>query len=284
MYTIGRFSRIGMVSPKTLRFYDEIGLLKPAFIDEWNSYRYYSEDQIADILFINEMRDFGFTLDEIRILLNGRNPAALEEAYRKRLDELLHEEQRVTYIRRKLKTKLEVLKGTGDQMKTTEPMRVKVVTLEQGIKSVGVSVAIESWPPQDPAVFGQLWGRYWEQDVSSQIPDRKFPSVRFGILAMIGDSIQYLITDEVTSYEKTPDTLVKYDIPPGKYAVCTFSAGTFENLVGDALKQANDYLNTVWLPQSGCKYAGTFALEVYDERSRQKDFPEMDLYEPVAEN
>lgn len=273
-----------MVSPKTLRFYDEIGLLKPAFIDEWNSYRYYSEEQIADILFINEMRDFGFTIDEIRNLLSNRNPATLEKAYRKRLDELLHEEQRVTYIRRKLKTKLEVLKGTGDQMKALEPMKVKVVTLEQDIKSAGVSVAIASWPPQDPAVFGQLWTRYWEQDVSSQIPDCRFPSVRFGILAMIGDTIHYLVTDEVTSYERTPDTFVKYDIPAGKYAVCTFGADNFEDLVGDALKRANDYLNTTWLPQSGYKYDGTFALEVYDERSRQRDFPEMDLYAPVTES
>ena len=41
MYSIGEFSKIGSVSTKTLRYYDEIGLLRPAYVDEENRYRYY---------------------------------------------------------------------------------------------------------------------------------------------------------------------------------------------------------------------------------------------------
>jgi len=45
MFKIGDFSRISQVSVKTLRYYDEIGLLRPAQVDRFTGYRYYSVDQ-----------------------------------------------------------------------------------------------------------------------------------------------------------------------------------------------------------------------------------------------
>lgn len=42
MFKIGEYSKITQVSGGQLRYYDEIGLLKPAKIDEWTGYRYYS--------------------------------------------------------------------------------------------------------------------------------------------------------------------------------------------------------------------------------------------------
>lgn len=288
MYTIGQFSRIGMVSATALRFYDEIGLLKPCRTDEANGYRYYSPDQIADLLFITEMREFGFTLEDIRAFMASPDPNVLYQALKQKHDELFHEEQRLTYLRRKLKLRIDNSLQTGDFMNqvskgAARPMEIRLVTLEKGMLSMGIALPIPSWPPEDPEIFGRLWTRYWEEDISSQIPDRTFPPVRFGILAAIDGAIQYLITDEVNTYERAPADLIRYEIPPGQYAVCTFGAPNFEELVGDALKRANEHLNGEWLPQSGYKYNGTFALEVYDERSRQKDNPEMDVYAPISE-
>lgn len=45
MYSIGMFSQICRVTPKTLRHYDEIGLLRPARIDRFTGYRYYTTDR-----------------------------------------------------------------------------------------------------------------------------------------------------------------------------------------------------------------------------------------------
>jgi len=287
VYTIGQFSRIAMVSSPTLRFYHEIGLLEPHSIDDVNGYRYYSENQVRDILFISEMREYGFSLEEIKYLMNTEEKRALEEALRKKHDELLKQEQSVTYIRHKLKNKIENLKGSGDffdaNINRTETMEVKVVTTEESIKTVGISMLIPKWPPEGPDVFGDLWTKYWEEDISSRIPNKKYPSVRYGILALIDDSIYYLTTDEVTSYDDVPEDFVKYDIPNGKYAVCTFNGRNFEDLVTNSLKKANDYLNGIWLPKTNYKHAETFALEVYDERSRRADYPEMDIYQPITE-
>ncbi|RKD27945.1 DNA-binding transcriptional regulator, MerR family [Caminicella sporogenes DSM 14501] len=65
MYTIGEFALIAEVSTKTLRYYDNIGLFKPFKIDNLNSYRYYSKEQISEIMFIKELKKYGLSLTDI---------------------------------------------------------------------------------------------------------------------------------------------------------------------------------------------------------------------------
>ena len=56
MYSIGKISKIVDVSVDTLRYYDEIGLLKPFHINKYTNYRYYSEQQINILFFIMEQK------------------------------------------------------------------------------------------------------------------------------------------------------------------------------------------------------------------------------------
>src|SRR5579871_2420016 len=65
-YRIGEFARAAGVSPKTLRFYDEIGLLRPAGIDPRTRYRFYISKQLQDLALITELKDMGASLVEIR--------------------------------------------------------------------------------------------------------------------------------------------------------------------------------------------------------------------------
>ncbi|MEM7034221.1 MAG: MerR family transcriptional regulator [Chloroflexota bacterium] len=69
MFRIGEFSKIGQVSGHLLRYYDEIGLLKPAKIDAWTGYRYYSAEQLPRLNRILALKDLGLSLDQIRRLL-----------------------------------------------------------------------------------------------------------------------------------------------------------------------------------------------------------------------
>ncbi|NLI59073.1 MAG: MerR family transcriptional regulator [Clostridium sp.] len=66
MLSIGEFSKICRVSTKTLRYYDEIGLIKPDEINTETGYRYYSIKQLKNMLFINRLKSYHFSLDEIR--------------------------------------------------------------------------------------------------------------------------------------------------------------------------------------------------------------------------
>ena len=59
MLKIGLFSKLSRVSIRMLRYYDEIGLLHPAYIDPESDYRYYREDQLPQIGWITALRDMG---------------------------------------------------------------------------------------------------------------------------------------------------------------------------------------------------------------------------------
>lgn len=71
MFRIGEFSRFSRVSVKMLRHYDELGLLTPARVDPFTNYRYYSADQLPRLHRIVALKDLGFRLDEIGVLLDG---------------------------------------------------------------------------------------------------------------------------------------------------------------------------------------------------------------------
>ena len=68
MYRIGEFSYLFELSIKTLRYYDEIDLFKPSYKDPFTGYRYYSENQKAELENILRLKDYGFTLEEIKQL------------------------------------------------------------------------------------------------------------------------------------------------------------------------------------------------------------------------
>ncbi len=70
MLKIGDFSSLTQVSIKTLRYYDQTGLLTPARIDPSTGYRYYSVGQLSRLHRILALKDFGFTLEQIGKVLN----------------------------------------------------------------------------------------------------------------------------------------------------------------------------------------------------------------------
>lgn len=70
MFKIGDFSKLGQVSTRMLRHYDQMGLLKPNFTDEWTGYRYYTIDQLSRLHRLIALKDLGFSLEQIAELLN----------------------------------------------------------------------------------------------------------------------------------------------------------------------------------------------------------------------
>ena len=72
LLSIGEVSRIFRISPKTLRHYDKIGLIKPAYVDSTSQYRYYSISQLLVINCVKEMRLLGFSLTDISKCLDQK--------------------------------------------------------------------------------------------------------------------------------------------------------------------------------------------------------------------
>jgi DNA-binding transcriptional MerR regulator len=81
MLRIGDFSRLSQVSVKALRFYDEIGLLRPTYVDRFTGYRYYAPALLSSLNRILVLKDLGFSLDEIALLLHDdHSPNHMREA------------------------------------------------------------------------------------------------------------------------------------------------------------------------------------------------------------
>ncbi|MGN1334448.1 MAG: MerR family transcriptional regulator, partial [Anaerovoracaceae bacterium] len=77
MYKIGMFAQMNHITVKALRFYEEQGLLSPAFVDSENGYRYYTMNQMADIHRITALKQAGFTLDDIKLANRGTDASSL---------------------------------------------------------------------------------------------------------------------------------------------------------------------------------------------------------------
>jgi DNA-binding transcriptional MerR regulator len=69
MIKIGDFARLSQVSVVTLRYYDEVDLLKPVRVDGFTGYRFYSADQLPRLNRILALKDLGFSLEQIKLML-----------------------------------------------------------------------------------------------------------------------------------------------------------------------------------------------------------------------
>lgn len=67
---IGEFARLGQVSVQTLRYYDDLGLIKASEVDRFSGYRYYTLEQLPRLLQILAMKDLGISLQQIGALLD----------------------------------------------------------------------------------------------------------------------------------------------------------------------------------------------------------------------
>lgn len=73
MYRIGDFSKLGKTTIKTLRYYEKEGLLIPSFVDQETGYRYYETIQLTTLAKILSLRQVGFSIEDIKNVLNGRD-------------------------------------------------------------------------------------------------------------------------------------------------------------------------------------------------------------------
>ena len=116
MLQIGEFSRTCQVSVKTLHHYDRIGLLTPAEVDRFTGYRYYRPEQIDTMNYIQRLKRYGFSLEEIQHLLTVSDNRELTDTLRRQKEKLRREQQEMAIILNELQAHISVFERTGDIM------------------------------------------------------------------------------------------------------------------------------------------------------------------------
>ena len=110
MITIQGFARLCGCNTQTLRYYDRIGLLTPAKVDEWTGYRYYEEEQALLFVKIKNLQQADFSIEEIKALLPGDDDL-LAAAFERKIEEQQQKLERIREIQRSY------LKETMDMQK-----------------------------------------------------------------------------------------------------------------------------------------------------------------------
>lgn len=124
MYKIGEFSLATGLSVKTLRYYDEIDLLNPGYVDPFTGYRYYTEDNLNQVRIIEELKRCFFSLEQIRnVMQDGFNKELIEDKQAELIQSV--EERYAAY------NQLETIKENLNQEHRRKNGGPKVKTLEK---------------------------------------------------------------------------------------------------------------------------------------------------------
>jgi Predicted transcriptional regulators len=106
IYKISEFANIVDCSVKTLRYYDEIGLLTPDEVDEFTGYRYYSDNNIKDYQLISLLKSVDFTLTEIIEHKDNLSDEILKskmDEIQERIQLLNYKHKKITLLREKIR-------------------------------------------------------------------------------------------------------------------------------------------------------------------------------------
>ncbi len=79
MYKVSEFSELTGLSKETLRYYSEVKLLEPAYIDPNNNYRYYDDGSYFLAVLLGKLRGFGFTVQEMIAVMEDESFSHLED-------------------------------------------------------------------------------------------------------------------------------------------------------------------------------------------------------------
>lgn len=154
MLKIGEFARITQVSIKTLRHYDTLGLLRPAHTDPESGYRFYTMDQIVDVVRLLALKDCGFGLEEIGRLVREHDAPAIERLLRARIaaqtDLVATEQARLQRMAARLQ---QVIATNEDTVFDVALKRTEPITL---VGKRGCVASTDEIGPFAVAVVGQL--------------------------------------------------------------------------------------------------------------------------------
>lgn len=100
MFRIGEFSKLSKTTIKALRYYDTEGLLQPEEIDPFTGYRMYTTKQLVELQRIQELRQIGLSIQELKQIIIEGSPVEdiLEQRRAKVIAEIAYGQEQLSRI------------------------------------------------------------------------------------------------------------------------------------------------------------------------------------------
>ena len=173
MLTIGEFSNICRVSTKTLRYYAEIGLILPDEINPENGYRYYSINQLKKMLLINRLKDYCFSLEEIKSIFESEEliDEALFTALNKKKKEIAIKVRKFEDTLHQIDSDLSNLRKGKSIMSYMENIDVQLVEIPRMyLLSIRKNVLEHEFSEEYGTCFGKLFRKMEEKKLTAAAP------------------------------------------------------------------------------------------------------------------
>ncbi|WP_102398921.1 MerR family transcriptional regulator [Haloimpatiens massiliensis] len=258
MYSIGQFSLILKVSTRTLRHYDEIGLLNPSFVSKENNYRYYEKEQINSAKYIIKLKESGLTLDEIKDIIFNKDSNNFKETIEKRLMSIEEEIQKLITMKDNLGILLKEDK-TENKQHSWDQSSIKIVMKDElCVISKRVRINIRN--------VGETIGILYEEINKNGLRITGGHIIKYYDLEYDPDNADIEVSIPV---ERRKESKIKFNyIPAGRYAIASSSSisekGDIHAMVIDWIQLNNYEVVGEPLEQYNITYDnGKFKIDVY---------------------
>lgn len=243
---IGEFSKLGQVSVSALRYYDEVGLLRPVEVDRFTGYRYYAFDQLGMLHRLLAFKDLGLSLEQIRHLLGEELPAEqIKGMLRLKQAELQSQIGEIKEQLRRVEARIEQIEMEGKMpeydviTRSIDPVRVAM--LRQEVENM--------------EVIGQTLNRAFDQlmsNIEAQGAQVGGPAVTlyYDDLMAKPDNFEVGAAVPVAGKMASTDRIQVTELPGVELAACVVHKGSFATLGG-----AYEVLHA-WIEKNGYSYAG----------------------------
>ncbi|WP_281658830.1 MerR family transcriptional regulator [Halobacillus sp. Cin3] len=108
-FRIGEMARLFQISASTLRYYDQIGLFRPGYVDSETQYRYYNFEQFVVLDTIIFLKKNGFSIDDIHHQLANRTAENTKELLESKQREIENEMARLKKVSAMIQSKIETI-------------------------------------------------------------------------------------------------------------------------------------------------------------------------------
>ena len=259
MLKISDFAQLSRISPKALRIYDRLGLLKPIKVDSQSNYRYYSATQLPRLHRILVFKELGFSLEQIGHLLDEnislteiRGMLRLKQA---EIQERLEKDAlRLNRLQIRLQ-ELEQEKSMSDYEVILKPLPSQLVAA-----TLGIIPNFDDCAPVIEQTFDLVYGYAFGNGVKevgaginiyheTKLRDKNIP-------------IETLVP--IDRHIPTSDRIWVYELPEVETVACVIHQGGF-----DSIGKAYDTL-IEWVSKHGYQISGS-TREVYLQYERDGD-------------